>query len=123
MLDIRNGSTLLREFSGTGTAVNVNWNGLYDPADATDPINPTTVAPDAAYTITITSFDLAGNQTTSSTQTVVVLANGPIITLTTGAPNVYGTTFTLTATADLPAGSPASLYSLLAGDAVNFFKV
>ena len=123
VLDIKNGNTLLREFSGTGTSVNVNWNGKYvigNPTatpGASDPF-----APDAAYTITITSLDLAGNQTTSSTQTVVVLANGPIVTLTTGAPNVYGTTFTLTATADLPAGSPASLYSLLAGDAVNFFQ-
>jgi autotransporter-associated beta strand protein len=121
VVEIRNGATLLRSFSGTGTSVSANWNGKYNPADPTDP-NGTTVAPDAAYAVTITATDLAGNKTTTSSRTVLVLANGPIVTLTSNTPTVYGQTFTLTASVDLPAGSPLTLVSLLANDTVRFFQ-
>jgi autotransporter-associated beta strand protein len=122
-VSIRNGSGgLLRSYSGTGPSVNVTWNGKYDPLDATDPVNPTVTAPDAAYTVTVTAFDAAGNTTTSSGQTVVVLANGPAVTLTSNSPTVYGQNFTLTATVTLPTGSPPGLVSLLSGDTVQFFR-
>jgi len=120
VLDIRSGGALLREFTGAGSAVNVTWDGKYTPGNPT--AAGTTPIPDAAYTITILGTDLAGNVGSSNTQTVVVLAHGPIVTLTSNTPTVYGQSFTLTATAELPAGSPASLTSLLAGDTINFFQ-
>ena len=112
-LTIASGAGTVRTFTGTNPNVSQVWDGKDGSS---------VVVPDAAYTATLTAFDAAGNTTSATAQTVVVLARGPILTLTTNTATVYGQSITLTTAATLPAGSPASLYSLFTGDTIQFFR-
>ena len=112
-LTITNGATTVRTFTGTNTNVDVIWNGT----DASS-----VIVPDAAYTVTLTAVDAAGNSFSPAPQTVVVLTHPPTITVSSNTPTVYGQTITLTTTVSLPSGTPNSVIDLLNGNSVQFYK-
>src|SRR5437899_9056897 len=106
-LAIASNATTVRTFTGTGSSVDVIWDGTDGGG---------VIVPDAAYTATLTALDLAGNTVSPAAQTIVVLTHAPTVTLTSNSPTVYGQTITLTATVSLPAGTPPSITSLLNGN-------
>src|SRR6185437_14832608 len=111
-LTFTTGVTTVRTFTGTGTSVDVTWDGANDAGQTVG---------DAVYTATLTAIDGAGNSATQS-YTVVVLTHSPTITLTSNTPTIYGQNIALTASVNLPANTPTSITDLLIGDTVEFFK-
>src|SRR5262249_12166566 len=103
-------NTLVRTFTGTGTAVNQTWDGKNGSA---------TIVPDGVYTATITATDQAGNTTTPATATVVVLAHAPTVTITSASPTASGQMIRFTARVSEPIPSIANL---LNGTPVRFFN-
>jgi hypothetical protein len=128
-VDITNAvtGTPLRVFTGSGSTVGFDWNGKYDPAVLNpSPTDPNlVVAPDGAYTVTVVGLDSGGNRGASTSQGVVLLANGPTLTLGPPTSTVYGQSFTITVTASLPGGSLPLFQPLeapLTGGTVEIFE-
>jgi hypothetical protein len=107
------GTTTVRTFTGTGTAVDVVWDGRNTGG---------AIVPDGVYTATLAVYDNAGNSVSLATQTVAVLTHPPRVTIRSNTPTTYGQSVTLTATASLPAGFPASITDNLIGLHVHFFN-
>ncbi len=103
------GGAVVRTFTGTTAAVAVTWDGK----DGTGAI-----VPDGVYTLTLTARDTAGQTTTVTGSTVVVLTQPPTVTATSNTPTAYGQAVTITATVTEPI--PA-ISNLLGGTTVQFF--
>lgn len=116
-IEIRNSAnTIVRTYTGTNTNVSQPWDGRNSGA---------AFVPDGVYTITVRSLDQAGNSTTSSPISVVVLNSPPTSVGSSNTSTVYGQSITITATVSVlvnDANVPAAVRNLLLGDTVEFYK-
>ncbi len=113
-VEIRNNSNVVvRTFNGTGSTVNVTWDGRDGGGG---------IVPNGTYNATLTARDLAGNRFTTANTQIVVLTTAPTISLSTNSPTRYGQDITFTATLTLPTFVPGSVSSTLTSGIVEFFN-
>ncbi|MFO0936554.1 MAG: MBG domain-containing protein [Gemmataceae bacterium] len=109
---VNSGGTVVRTYSGTASVNPSNIGATWDGKNQSN-----VIVPDGVYTVTLQSKDLAGNVSTITTNTIVVLTVPPALTVTTNTPTIYGDAITLTSTISVTIPSVAPL---LVGNTIQF---